>query len=203
MSLRIIGALFALVSLFGSSAAMAASKPLEAGIVNEPSRFSAPYVYTGKPALAVTLSMIEAGGGPKNFSAVTLLKTLTGPLFKAELAKLTTEFGQKKVSTFVSGFGFVVSDALRIVGEKHIALPAHPSPNPANGRALAAALWGAGQTGRGFSVEVMLDRAVSHPIHAQIMRDVDKTYGLSTDATYHVVLNAAMHDLAAAYHLSN
>ena len=168
-----------------------------------PSRFSGPGVYTGKPALQVTLSMIEAGGGPSNFSTVTLLKTLTGPKFDAELDKLTKQYGKAKIGNFVTVFQFVVSDSLRIVTEKHVALPKTPSPDPKDGKALAAALWGAGQTGSGFNVEVMLDRAVSHPIHVQVMKDIDAKFGIGADADYHAILNTAMHDLASVYGLKN
>ena len=51
----------------------------------------------------------------------------------------------------------------------------------------------------GFNVEVMLDRAVSHPIHEQVMTDIDAKYGIAKDADYHAVLNQAMHDLATVY----
>jgi hypothetical protein len=48
----------------------------------------------------------------------------------------------------------------------------------------------------------MLDRAVSHPIHVQVMKDIDAKYGLGVDAQYHAILTTAMKDLAAAYQLS-
>lgn len=95
----------------------------------------------------------------------------------------------------------MVNDSLRIVTEKKIALPSAPDPNPKDGAALAKALWGAGQTGEGFNVEVMLDRAVSHPIHDQVMTDIDKKYGIAADAQYHAILTTAMKDLASAYHM--
>ena len=95
----------------------------------------------------------------------------------------------------------MIGDSLRIVKEKNIALPSRPDPNPKDGAALAKALWGAGQTGAGFNVEVMLDRAVSHPIHVTVMTDIDAKYGLAADAQYHAILTTAMHDLARAYHL--
>lgn len=195
---RKLAAAAALVSLCAPVAASAANMP---NVVNQPSRFSGPGVYTGAPALPVTLSMIMAGGGPSNFNSVTLVKTLTGPKFSAEVGKLNGQFGKDKVATFLSVFNFVVSDSLKIVTAKHIALPSAPNPDPKDGRALAAALWGAGQTGNGFNVEVMLDRAVSHPIHVQVMKDVDAKYGIAADADYHAVLNQAMHDLAAVYGL--
>jgi len=45
----------------------------------------------------------------------------------------------------------------------------------------------------------MLDRAVSHPIHVQVMTDIDAKYGIAKDADYHAILTTAMHDLKAAY----
>jgi len=181
-------------SMMGKSHMMADVKPMA-------SRFSGPGVYVGRPALAVTLSMIMAGGGPSNFKSTTLVKTLTGPKFDAEVGKLTKQYGKDKVGQFLTVFDYVVSDSLRIVTEKKVALPSKPSPDPKNGEALAGALWAAGQTGSGFNVEVMLDRAVSHPIHVQVMDDIDKKFGVAQDATYHAVLTTAMQDLASVYHL--
>jgi hypothetical protein len=47
----------------------------------------------------------------------------------------------------------------------------------------------------------MLDHLVSHPIHVQVMDDIDQKYGRSADANYHVVLTQAVLDLKAAYKL--
>jgi hypothetical protein len=180
-----------------------ASAKLMANVVNQPTRFAGPCcVYTGPPALAVTLSMVEAGGGPHSFQTVTLLKTLTGSKFDAEVAKLTKQYGKEQVGQFLKTFDFVVDDSLKIVTEKKVALPSKPNPDPHNGEALAGALWAAGQTGEGYNVEVMLDRAVSHPIHLKVMGDIDSKYGLAADAQYHAILTTAMKDLAAAYHLN-
>ena len=185
--------------LYGALPAFAAS-PMSSDLnMNAPSRFSGPGVYSGKPALPVTLSMIVAGGGPSNFSTLTLIQTLAGDKTSAEVAKLKKQFGDAKVANFVKVFDFVVSDSLRIVKEKNIALPSTPDPNPKDGKALAQALWSAGQTPDGFQVEVMLDRAVSHPIHDQVMDDIDKKYGIAADADYHAVLTQAMKDLASVY----
>ncbi len=190
-----------MIALLKVAAIVALASNMMPNVINQPSRFSGPGVYTGAPALPVTLSMVIAGGGPSNFNSVTLVKTLTGSKFNAEVGKLTSQYGKDKVGNFLKVFDFVVSDSLRIVGEKKIALPKNPNPDPQNGPALAAALWGAGQTGAGFNVEVMLDRAVSHPVHVQVMKDIDAKFGLPADADYHAVLNTAMHDLASVYHL--
>ena len=194
--------------LAGAAIALGATVPaLAAGswlpnVTDSPSRFSGPGVYTGQPALPVTLSMVIAGGGPSNFQTLTLVKALAGDKTDAEVAALKKKFGDQKVTNFVVLFPFVVSDSLKIAKEKGVALPAKPNPNPNDGEALAGALWAAGQTGHGFNVEVMLDRAVSHPIHEQVMKDIDAKYGIAKDADYHAVLNQAMHDLAAVYHFN-
>jgi hypothetical protein len=194
-------ALAAAFALLTSAGVLAAT--LMPNVVDEPARFSGPCcVYTGAPALPVTLSMVIAGGGPSDFQTATLLQTLTGPLFKPEVDKLTKQYGQDQVGQFLKTFDFVVSDSLRIVKEKGVALPSAPNPDPKDGKALATALWGAGQTGEGFNVEVMLDRAVSHPIHVQVMKDIDAKYSLAVDAQYHAILTTAMNDLAHAYNLS-
>jgi hypothetical protein len=198
---RLVTALVCAGLALGSAAlAHAALMP---NVTDQPSRFSGPGVYTGPPALPVTLSMIVAGGGPSNFSTLTLVKTLAGDKTSAEVASLKQKFGDDKVGNFVKVFDFVVADSLRIVKEKNIALPSAPDPNPKDGKALSAALWNAGQTGEGYSVEVMLDRAVSHGIHDQVMTDIDAKYGIAADADYHAVLNQAMHDLASVYGLAH
>jgi hypothetical protein len=202
--LRKFAAIAAFAALIAPAAALAAgSGSMMPDVTNQPSRFSGPGVYTGKPALQVTLSMVMAGGGPSNFQTVTLLKTLTGNKFNAEVGKLTKQYGKTKVGNFITIFQFIVADTLKIVKQKNIALPKTPAPDPHNGPALAAALWGAGQTGSGFNVEVMLDRAVSHPIHVQVMKDIDAKYGIAADADYHAILNTAMHDLASVYNLKS
>lgn len=203
--LRKIAAIAALAALCAPAAALAQGgmSSASSGVTMQPSRFSGPGVYTGPPALPVTLSMIVAGGGPANFNTVTLLKVLTGDKFTAEVGKLTNQYGKAKVDNFINVFNYVVADSLKIVNQKHIALPKTPSPDPHDGKALAAALWNAGQTGKGFNVEVMLDRAVSHPIHVQVMKDIDAKYGIGPDADYHAILTTAMHDLAAAYGLQH
>ncbi len=164
-------------------------------------RFSEAGVYSGAPDLPLTLSMIAAGGGPAHFRSTTLVGTLAGPNTKAEVDKLTKQFGAKNVQSFLTVFDFVVADSLKIVTAKKIALPKDPKPDPKDGKALAAALYTAGVTGGRYNVEIMLDKLVSHPIHVQVMDDIDAKYGRNEDANYHVVLTQAMLDLKAAYGL--
>lgn len=164
-------------------------------------RFSEAGVYSGAPELPLTLSMIVAGGGPAHFKAQTLVGTLAGAKANAEVAKLTKQFGSKNVDSFLTVFDFVVADSLKIVTAKKIALPKTPSPDPHDGKALSAALYTAGVADGRYNVEIMLDKLVSHPIHVQVMDDIDAKYGRNADANYHVVLTQAVLDLKAAYGL--
>jgi hypothetical protein len=164
-------------------------------------RFSDAYVYSGPPDLRLTLSMIVAGGGPAHFQSTALVGVLAGASTKAEVAKLTKQFGAKNVQSFLTVFDFVVADSLKIVTAKKIALPSQPKPDPKDGKALSAALYNAGVAAGRYNVEIMLDKLVSHPIHVQVMDDIDAKYGRNADANYHIVLTQAMLDLKAAYGL--
>jgi hypothetical protein len=165
-------------------------------------RFSDAYSFTGKPTLTLTLATIAAGGGASDFKTVKLLQVLAGDAFKPEVDKLTKEYGADKVTSFITVFDFVINDSLRLVTEKKVALPATPAPNPNDGKALAAALYKAGIDSDGkFDVEYMLDNLVSHPVHVQVMDDIDVKYDRKADANYHIILTQAMTDLKAAYNL--
>src|SRR5690349_17031128 len=81
------------------------------------SRYGGPS-FTGKPALTVTASLVEAGGGPERFSAATALTNMVGAkLVKAEVAKLTKQYGADKVKTWLTVFDFAVKDSLRVATE--------------------------------------------------------------------------------------
>ena len=165
-------------------------------------RYAPVHAYLGAPDLPLTLSMVIAGGGPSDFSSTKLIGVLAGDKTAAEVAKLNKQFGEADVKSFLEVFNFVVNDALKIVKEKGVKLPSKPEPSPTDGKALAAALYKAGVTSDGkYNVEVMLDKLVSHPIHVQVMDDIDAKYGGKADGNYHAVLTQAMMDLKAAYGL--
>jgi len=162
------------------------------------SRFSDSGSFTGQPSFAVTSSMIAAGGGAKRFDAMAMVRTLAGSDTSAEVAKLQNQYGKDDVSSFLTVMDFVVADTLKIASDKHLSLPG-PNPSPSDGRALASAMYGLGVTRGSFDVEYMLDQLVSHPVHLQIMDDIDVKYGRRADANYHKVMQTAMTDLKGAY----
>lgn len=165
-------------------------------------RFSDEFSYTGPPKLALTLAMIQAGGGAKDFSAQKLINTLAGSGAPAEVEKLTKQFGAQGYSSFITVFDFVAGDRMHIVSMKHIAMPKAPAVAPSDGKALAAALLKAGTTSNGrFDVEYLLDSLDSHINHVEVMDDIDKKFGRKADAGYHVLFATLMIDLKAQYKL--
>jgi len=197
----------ALVALLGALTAAtlpAAAQNTMGGMPMSHARYSGAPVFSGSPTLPLTLSVVVAGGGPANFDSAKLVGVLAGPLTDAEVKKLSGQFGPDNVGSFLKTFNFVIADALRLVKQNNIALPSTPLPAPNDGKALSAALYTAGVTPAGnFDVEYMLDHLVSHPLHVQIMDDInnDPALGTRADGNYHAVLTQAMLDLKSAYNL--
>ncbi|HXM18055.1 MAG TPA: hypothetical protein VN934_04530 [Candidatus Tumulicola sp.] len=161
-------------------------------------RFGGP-VYSGPPALDVTAALVAAGGGASNYSTATALTNMVGKdLVGQEVAKLSKQYGQAKVTQWLKTFDFAVTDALKIATAAGVKLPA---PAPLKGKDLAVALVKAGlDKGGAFQIEYLLDKAVSHKIHVAVMNDIDKNpaFGKSADLWYHLISNQAFYDLAQA-----
>jgi len=156
--------------------------------------------YLGKPALSVTASLVKAGGGAAHFSSVKLLNSLAGEkLAKAEVAKLTKQYGKAKIASLQVG-DFAVKDALRIATAAGVKLP----KATLSGKALAKTLVQAGTDKDGsFVIGLLLDKAITHKIHNQVMDDVTKKFGGAADANYHKINNQLFYDLAHAIGLKN
>jgi len=166
-------------------------------------RFGGP-VYNGPPALDVTAALVKAGGGAANYSTATALVSMLGkPTVDAEVAKLSKQYGADAVTQWLKTFDFAVDDSLKIATAAGIKLPA---PAPLEGKALAETLVKAGTDSQGyFQIELLLDKAVSHKIHVQVMNDIDKEPGLGkkADLDYHVISNQAFYDVAQALGLTS
>ena len=158
------------------------------------SRYGGP-VYTGAPALNVTASLVEAGGGT-DFSIAKALTSMVGPdLVNAEVTKLTKQYGKDDVDSWITVFDFAVADALDHATKAGVTLPAADL----NGKTLAGTLVKAGLDSHGvFYTEYLLDKAVTHDIHMAVMDDIDTKYGADADTNYHKITNQAMVDLAHA-----
>jgi hypothetical protein len=155
--------------------------------------------YYGPPNLALTAQMLNAGGGVPKFSSHTLFLYLAGPHADDEARSLVKRFGASNVGQFFTTFDEFVQLAAVQIQEQHIALP---TPAPISGQILAQQLYQAGIMPDGrFDVGYMLEHLLSRPIHVTLMNDVnaDPAFGSAKNATFHIILTAAMQDLYKAY----
>jgi len=197
-AVRTLAATVAVASLAGAAlAAPQSDGKMAAGAMQCHSRYGGP-CYPGKPALDVTASLVAAGGGPGHFSTAKAVTAMVGDkLVKAELAKLSKQYGKAKVDTWIKVNDFAVADALKIATKAGVKLP---KPD-LSGKKLASTLVSAGlDKDNTYYVEFMLDKALSHDIHVQVMDDIDKQKGMgpAMDADYHRISNQAYYDLAQA-----
>ncbi len=151
--------------------------------------------YTGDPDLQATISLVTAGGAPGSFSIVQALSNLAGAdVAKAEVAKLTAQYGSVAVNSFVIVQNYAINDAVKIATDKGIKFP---TPT-LTGKGLAVRVVSVGLVKNTYYEGTQLDHLVSHPIHEQVMVDIDKAFGTVADANYHKIANQAHYDLAQA-----
>jgi len=197
----------AATAMAGGSMAGAMTKPRDMGKDTMMSgamhgRFGGP-VYTGAPALNVTAALVMAGGGPAKYSTAAALTAMVGKAtVTAEVGKLTKQYGAAAVGQWLKTFDFAVNDSLKIATAKGIKLPA--ADPKLTGAKLASTLVTAGTDTDGvFQIEFLLDKAVSHGIHVQVMNDIDAAagYGKKADLDYHTISNQAFYDVGEALKL--
>jgi len=151
--------------------------------------------YTGAPDLQAAISLVLAGGSPKNFSIVRAITNLAGAaVAKAEVAKLTRQYGDARVQKYVGVQNFAVNDAVRIALAAGVKFP----KPMLRGVALAKRVVGLGLVNGTYYEGTFLDHLVSHKIHEAVMVDIDRTFGREADANYHLISNQAHYDLAHA-----
>ena len=141
------------------------------------------------------VSLVVAGGPVGHFSIVTALTSLVGAgATKAEVAKLTKQYGAAKVTSFVKVQNFVVDDAVKQATAAGVKFPAPTL----KGAALAKHITMLGLVNGTYYEGTMLDHLVSHAIHETVMVDIDNKLGAAADANYHLIADQAHYDLAQA-----
>jgi hypothetical protein len=151
--------------------------------------------YLGKPNLQAAISLVTAGGPPGNFSITKAVAAMAGPsVAKAEVAKLTTQYGATKVKEFVTVQNFAVNDAVKVAMASGVTFPAPKLV----GKALAVKVTTYGLEDGTYYEGAMLDHLVSDAIHEKVMVDIDAKYGKTLDANYHRIADQAHYDLAQA-----
>lgn len=158
--------------------------------------------YQGEPALAVTAALIDAGGGAEDFSFAQALVAMLGEeTVNAEVAKLTGQYGEDEVNTFITGMDMAVAYTLERATQAGISLP---EPADLSGTALAKTLVEAGITPDGtFWSGYFFDKAISHTLHNQVMADINANAGVQADMVTHKIFNQAMYDVAQALGMSD
>jgi hypothetical protein len=153
--------------------------------------------YQGEPALAVTAALVKAGGGSENFNFAKALVSMLGEeTVNAEVAKLTRQYSEAEVNTFIGGMDLAINLSLKHATQAGVSLP---EPAPLSGVELAKTLVTAGTTPDGtFWSGYLFDKAVSNKIHQQVMVDINNSAGYEADLTTHKILNQAMYDVAQA-----
>jgi hypothetical protein len=199
MKVKFVAAALALVAGLTAGSIAFADEPMSSTSpgMHQQGRFGGP-VYSGPPALAVTASLVAAGGGPDKYSTATALTSMLGAdTVTAEINKLNKQYGTAAVQQWLKTFDFAVTDALKIATAAGVTLPAPTL----SGKELAVTLVKAGTAPDGtFQIEYLLDKAVSHKIHDQVMDDIDKdpSLGKKADYDYHRISNQAFYDVAQA-----
>lgn len=195
--LAVLGAAIALCSgaAFAQNYGPAPAPAAQAG--SGTNMFGGP-IYSGAPALNVTAALVKAGGGAENFSFAKALVSMLGEkTVNAEVAKLTKEYGQEQVHTFITGMDYAVKDGLKRATEAGVKLPAAPAD--LHGVALARTLVTAGTAPDGvWWSGYLFDHALSHDLHNQVMEDINTNVSTQADQTTHKILNRAMYDVAHA-----
>lgn len=158
--------------------------------------------YRGKPDLGLTLALVQAGGGAARFKSDRLFSVLAGHHAGSEAAKLRKLYGKARMDAFMQTFTYSVHDLLGLFAANHIALPAHPSVTPSNGRALSIALYHAGimPTGK-YDCGYLMEHLMTHPLHIVLMHDINvaRGHGPAHNANFHIILTRVVADLRNIY----
>jgi len=153
------------------------------------------YVMRTHHSLPVVCSIAEAGGGRDHFrTKEALMKALGNERAKAEIDKLSAQFGEGKVWRFLAASDFIVPEALRLASVNY-----GSSYEPSTyGRAAMRSYIYAGMDGDGkFSSEAMMDRVLGADIHAGVMKEVEERFGDDAGKNYHMILDQLCQDIAS------
>jgi hypothetical protein len=154
-------------------------------------------IYGGAPNLALAVALVKAGSGPHGFSSHTLFAHMFGAKSAAENSALKERYGFDQLAEYFGVMDFTIGDILRIAEEHHITLPAADPTASASPAALAASLYRAGIIPDGrYDVGYMIERLMTHPLHHELMRDIDSRFKPEVNASFHEILTTVVVDAA-------
>lgn len=154
------------------------------------------------PNVALTVAVIDAGGGAEHYDTVALFRTLAGHLAGAELLRLRMQYGKANVASFLSVFNFMMGDIVTTFRDQHVEMNVTPAPDPHDGKALAAALLAQAAKPDGtLSTDAMLDHLLSPGLNSRIRSDTEKKFGVPSYDNYRTILLQTLADMKRANHL--
>jgi hypothetical protein len=158
--------------------------------------------YRGAPDLGLTMAIVQAGGGPRDFNSALLIQTLAGKHIWKEYAKLKHLYGKQRLLAFRNTFDFAVRDLVMLLSINHVALPRQPRIAPTDGQAITVAIYRDGimPTGK-YDCGYMMEHLMTHGLHMVLMREIDMApgQGAANNANFHVILTRMIADLRDTY----
>jgi hypothetical protein len=131
----------------------------------------------------------------RTYSIVQALTNFAGAkTATAEVTKLTKQYGEQRVASYVVVQNFAVDDSVKLALAGGIAFPKPTLTGPN----LAKKIVTVGLLDGTYYEGYMLDHVVSNKIHDAVMVDIDAKYGTVADANYHLISDQAHYDLAQA-----
>jgi len=153
------------------------------------------------PNVALTVAVIDAGGGTQHYDTVQLFGRLAGRLAGPELTRLRFQYGKRNVASFLSVFDFAVKDIVLGFRDRHVNMDIAPLPDPRDGRALSAALVTQASRADGtLDVDTMLDRLLAPAGRERVRNDIDKSFGTEADRNFRAILLQSLQDMKRANH---
>ena len=149
-------------------------------------------VYHGPPDLELAARLVQAGSNDRGFDSHLLFARLYGPSAQSEGAKLAQRYGKHQVAIFFPMMNYAVADIVRLATTvAHAKIPVVPAhQNPA---ALQRDLIRAGTVPDGrYDVGYMIERMMTHPLHHQLMQNLDGKYGPADNAAFHEILGSVV-----------
>lgn len=171
-----------------------------------PQRAAPPYAESGKfggkvhdgaASLDLTAALLQAGGGPEDFSMQAALKNLLGQAgAEQELAKLRRQYGARAVRDWLKISTWLMTEGLAQL--RNIGTPLPSPSDDLSGAKLAAALVEAGVAPEDgtFWSSYYYDRLFSHPVNRVLEEDLGRRYGDRRARADYAVNNQVMYDVS-------
>jgi hypothetical protein len=158
-------------------------------------------IHEGAASLQLTAALLQAGGGPEDFSTQSALVHILGrDAANRELTKLTRQYGAAAVRSWLAISDWLVRQGL--VQLRNIGSELPSPPDDLTGGRLAAALVDAGVAPKDgiFWSSYYYDHLFSHGVNKVLEEDLGRRYGERRARRAYAVNNQLMYDISQSVH---